>query len=208
DTEVICFREHLLPFVHGYKEGQDQYKGQMLQYRGRTELLKEGLAKGTVDLKIFHVELADGGNFTCFVQHGSDYDEAVVELKVTAGGSAPLIALERYQDGGIRVGCRSAGWYPQPQVLWQDPRGRHLPSLSERVTQDERGLFAAESSIILSRGVSQQLSCSVRHARHGHERASALYISDPFFQNAHPWMTAFAVVLVAAVALLVIAVYL
>lgn len=94
-----------------------------------------------------------------------------------ASGSAPLIALERYQDGGIRVACRSAGWYPQPQVLWQDPHGRHLPSLSEKVTQDKSGLFAAESSIILTRGTNQKLSCSVRHVLHSQEQGSAFYIS-------------------------------
>ncbi|NWH47810.1 BT1A1 protein, partial [Fregata magnificens] len=208
DTEVIWFREHFSPFVHRYKGGQDQYGEQMLQYQGRTELLKDGLAKGNVDLKIFRVQLSDRGNYTCFVHRDSDYNEAVVELKVTASGSAPLIALERYQDGGIQVACRSAGWYPEPQVLWQDPHGQPLPSLSESVTQDESGLFAAESSIILTRGTNQKLSCSVRHALHGQEQGSAFYISDPFFQNAHPWMTALGVVLVAVVGFLIIALYL
>ncbi|KAM6369463.1 butyrophilin subfamily 1 member A1-like isoform 3-T4 [Pluvialis apricaria] len=208
DTEVVWFREHFSPFVHRYKGGQDQYGEQMPQYQGRTELLKDSLAKGSVDLKIFHVRLSDRGNYTCFVHRDSDYDEAVVELKVTASGSAPLIALERYQGGGIRVACRSAGWYPRPQVLWRDPHGRHLPSLSESVTQDESGLFAAESSIILTRGEYQRLSCSVRHVLRSQEQGSTFYISDPFFQNAHPWMTALGVVLVAVVALLVVAVYL
>ncbi|KAF1613869.1 Butyrophilin subfamily 1 member A1, partial [Eudyptes chrysolophus] len=208
DTEVTWFREHFSPFVHRYKGGQDQYGEQMLQYQGRTELLKDGLTKGSVDLKIFHVQLSDRGNYTCFVHRDSDYDEAVVELKVTASGSAPLIVLERYQNEGIQVSCRSAGWYPQPQVLWQGPGGRHLPSLSESVTQDKSGLFAAESSIILTKGVNQKLSCSVRHALHSQEQGPSLYISDPFFQNAHPWMTALGVVLVAVVALLIIAVYL
>ncbi|NWX51999.1 BT1A1 protein, partial [Steatornis caripensis] len=208
DVEVSWFREQFSPFVHRYKDGQDNYEKQMIQYQGRTELLKDGLAQGSVDLKIFHVQLSDKGNYTCFVRRDSDYDDAVVELKVTASGSAPLITLESYQDGGIRVACRSAGWYPQPQVLWEDPRGRHLPSLSESVTQDKSGLFAAESSIILSRGANQRLSCSIRLALRSQEQRSAFYISDPFFQNAHPWMTALGVVLVAVVALLVIAVYL
>ncbi|XP_054661661.1 butyrophilin subfamily 1 member A1-like isoform X2 [Grus americana] len=208
DVEVTWFRDHFSPFVHRYKGGQDQYGEQMLQYQGRTELLKDGLAKGSVDLKIFRIQMSDRGNYTCFVQRGSDYDEAVVELQVTASGSAPLIVLERYQDGGIRVACRSDGWYPQPQVLWQDPHGRHLPSLSENVTQDKSGLFAAESSIILTRDVNQKLSCSVHHALHSQERGSSFYISDPFFQNARPWMTALGVVLVAVGAFLIIAVYL
>ncbi|NXW56892.1 BT1A1 protein, partial [Eurystomus gularis] len=208
DTEVVWFREQFSPYVHRYKGGQDQYGEQMLQYQGRTKLLKDNLTKGRVDLKIFHVRLSDRGNYTCFVLRDPDYDEAVVELKVTASGSAPLIVLEHYQDGGIRVACRSAGWYPQPQVLWQDAHGQHLPSLSEDVTQDEGGLFAVGSSIILSRAANQTLSCSVRHSPHSQEQRSAFYISDPFFQNAHPWMSALGVVLVAVVVLLIIAVYL
>ncbi|XP_074422219.1 butyrophilin subfamily 1 member A1-like isoform X1 [Larus michahellis] len=208
ETEVVWFREQFSPFVHRYKGGQDQYGEQMPQYQGRTELLKDGLAKGSVDLKIFHIRLSDRGNYTCFVHRGLDYDEAVVELKVTASGSAPLVALEQYQGGGIRVACRSAGWYPQPQVLWRDSHGRHLPSHSESVTQDESGLFAAESSIILTRGPYQNLSCAIRHALQSQERGSPFYISDAFFQNARPWMTALGVVLVAVFALLTIAVYL
>ncbi|NWI55436.1 BT1A1 protein, partial [Calyptomena viridis] len=208
DLEVRWFQKQFSPFVHQYKEGQDQYGDQMLQYQGRTELRKDGLAKGSTDLKIFHVQLSDRGNYTCFVRSGSDYDEAVVELKVTASGSAPLMALEHYEPGGIRVSCRSAGWYPRPRVLWQDPHGRHLPPLGESATQDENGLFAVESSILLSRGVSQELSCAVQHGPHSPERGSALHVSDPFFQDAQPWMTALGVVLVAVVALLSVTVYL
>ncbi|XP_027488966.1 myelin-oligodendrocyte glycoprotein-like, partial [Corapipo altera] len=46
DTEVTWFREQFLPFVHRYKLGQDQFGEQMVQYQGRTELGKDGLAKG------------------------------------------------------------------------------------------------------------------------------------------------------------------
>ncbi|XP_039238779.1 butyrophilin subfamily 1 member A1-like [Pipra filicauda] len=208
DTEVTWFREQFLPFVHRYKWGQDQFGEQMVQYQGRTELGKDGLAKGSADLRIFHVQLSDTGNYTCFVQRGSDYNDALVELKVTASGSAPLIALERYEHGGIRVACRSAGWYPRPRVLWHDPHGRRLPSLSENATQDKNGLFAAESSIILTRAGNQELSCSVQHLPHTPGQGPALYVSDSFFQDAHPWRIALGVVLVAVVTLLIITVYL
>ncbi|PKK18003.1 butyrophilin subfamily 1 member A1-like [Columba livia] len=87
-------------------------------------------------------------------------------------GSVPLVTLERYQDGGIRVSCRSAGWYPRPQVLWRDPHGQHLPSLSESVTQDQSSLFVVESSIILTRGTKQNVSCWVRHVLDGQEQGS------------------------------------
>ncbi|NXI43357.1 BT1A1 protein, partial [Galbula dea] len=207
DLEVTWFREQFSPYVHRYKGGQDQYGEQMLQFQGRTQLLKEGLDSGSVNLEIFRVQLSDRGNYTCFVHHQKYYDEAVVELKVTASGSAPLIVLEDYQDKGIRVACHSAGWYPQPQVQWQDPHGLYLPSFSEDVTQDKEGLFAVGSRIILPRGRGQNLSCSIRHALQSQEQRSALSVSDHFFNDARPWITALAVVLVALVALLLLSVY-
>ncbi|KAI1230434.1 Butyrophilin subfamily 2 member A1 [Lamprotornis superbus] len=83
DMEVTWFWEQFSPFVHRYKGDQDQYGEQMLQHQGRTELLKDSLAQGSTHLKLFHLQLSDRGNYTCLVQHGSDYDEAVVEFKAT-----------------------------------------------------------------------------------------------------------------------------
>lgn len=80
---VTWFWGHFLSFVHRYKAGMDQYGEQMPQYQGRTELLRDGLNNGSVDLKIFSVRLSDEGNYTCFVHADSGYEEAVLELKVT-----------------------------------------------------------------------------------------------------------------------------
>uniref|UniRef100_A0A8B9QMV5 Ig-like domain-containing protein n=1 Tax=Apteryx owenii TaxID=8824 RepID=A0A8B9QMV5_APTOW len=206
--EVTWFRGHFSHFVHRYKAGTDQHGEQMSQYQGRTELLRDGLDNGSVDLKIFSVRLSDEGNYTCFVHADSGYEEAVLELKVTAAGSAPLISLEGYEAGGVRVACRGAGWYPQPQVQWRDHRGRPLPSTSENVTQDASGLFEAKSTVILSWAANQQLSCSIRDALHHHEKGSAFSMADPFFQNAHPWKIALNLVAVAVVALFISTIYL
>ncbi|XP_064252137.1 myelin-oligodendrocyte glycoprotein-like [Passer domesticus] len=80
DTEVTWFWEQLSPFVHHLRGGQDQYGEQMLQYQGHTELLKDGPAQGSTHLKIFHVQLSDRGNYTCFVQHGLDYVKVNVNM--------------------------------------------------------------------------------------------------------------------------------
>ncbi|XP_025976577.2 butyrophilin subfamily 1 member A1-like isoform X2 [Dromaius novaehollandiae] len=206
DMEVTWFRGHFSPFVHRYKAGRDQHGKQMLQYQGRTELLQDSLDNGRVDLKIFSVRLSDGGNYTCFVRTNAGYEEAVLELKVTAAGSAPLISLEGYEAGGVRVACRGAGWYPQPQVLWRDRWGQPLPSASENVIQDASGLFEAESTVVLSQAAN--LSCLIRDALHHHEKGLAFSMADPFFQNAHPWKIALSLVAVAMVVLFIITVYL
>lgn len=69
------------------------------------------------------------------------------------------------EAGGIWVTCGSASWYPWPQVLWQDSSRWQLPSHWEDTTLDENRLFAVESSIILSRGVTQEHS-SRQHVLH------------------------------------------
>ncbi|XP_062457112.1 butyrophilin subfamily 1 member A1-like isoform X2 [Rhea pennata] len=206
--EVTWFRGHFSPYVHRYKAGTDQHGDQMSQYQGRTELQRDGLDNGSVALKIFSVRLSDEGKYTCFIRADSDYEEAVLELKVTAAGSAPLISLVGYEAGGVRVACRGDGWYPQPQVLWKDHQGRPLPSASKNVTRDTRGLFKAESTVVLSQAANQQLSCSIRDALHHHEKDSAFSMADPFFQNAQPWKIALSLVVVTLVVLFVITVYL
>lgn len=90
---MTWFWEQFSPFVHCYKGGQDQYGEQMLQFRGYTELLKDGLAQGSTHLKIFHVQLSDRGNYTCFVERGSDYNWPVVELEVTGLQFVSLVPL-------------------------------------------------------------------------------------------------------------------
>ncbi|NXP69543.1 BT1A1 protein, partial [Ramphastos sulfuratus] len=206
--EVTWFREHFSHFVHRYKEGQDQLGEQLPQYQGRTRLLRGGLPNGSVDLKLFQARLADAGSYTCFVRRELQYEEVVMELQVTASGSAPLLVLEQYQAGGIRLGCHSAGWHPEPRLLWQDAHGQQLPALSEDVAKDSRGLFAVNSSIILTRGTKQNLSCLVQDALSRQGQGSALYVADPFFRNAQPWVTALGVTLVAVAALLLLAAYL
>lgn len=81
--EVMWFRDQFTPFVHRYRDGQDHYGDQELRYQGRTEMLKDGLANGSVSLRIFRVQLSDRGRYTCLVRSDLGYDEAVVELKVT-----------------------------------------------------------------------------------------------------------------------------
>ncbi|KAG6920836.1 butyrophilin subfamily 1 member A1, partial [Chelydra serpentina] len=120
NMEVRWFRSEYSSFVHLYRDGKDQYERQMPEYEGRTELLKTGLTDGNVPLRILNIRRSDEGEYLCFVQNDTFYGQTVLELRVAGLGSAPLISVEGHQDGGIRVVCRSAGWYPEPEVQWKD----------------------------------------------------------------------------------------
>ncbi|XP_014817174.1 PREDICTED: butyrophilin subfamily 3 member A3-like [Calidris pugnax] len=167
----------------------------MEEYNGRTELARDGLSSGSLDLRISGLRPSDDGQYVCTVLDAATYGEVTVDLEVAALGSVPLLSLEAYEDGGIRVVCRSAGWYPSPEVLWKDGEGQHLPSVSQRRSTDERGLFEIQDVTVVSGKGEGNVSCVVRNSRLEQQQASSLHISAPFFHNARPWMAALGVLL-------------
>uniref|UniRef100_A0A8C3FQ41 Ig-like domain-containing protein n=1 Tax=Chrysemys picta bellii TaxID=8478 RepID=A0A8C3FQ41_CHRPI len=177
NMEVRWFRSEFTSIVHLYQHGKDQYGNQMPDYRGRTELLKAGITDGDGSLEIFYHRRSDEGQYYCFVQDGSFYEEALLELKVAALGASPLISVTSHQDGGIRVVCQSSGWYPEPKVLWRDLSGQELPSLSEAKSLGDSGLFETENSIIIKERSNQNLSCWIRNTVLNQEKESAVYIA-------------------------------
>ncbi|XP_065421173.1 butyrophilin subfamily 1 member A1-like [Chrysemys picta bellii] len=208
NMEVRWFRSEFASFVHLYRDGKDQYAGQIPEYRRRTELLKARLTDGNVPLRILSVRLSDEGLYLCFVQDDTFYEQAVLELRVAGLGSAPLISVEGHQDGGIQVVCRSAGWYPEPEVLWKDLSGRHLPSLSETKSRGNNGLFGTETALIVTEHSNQNLSCCIRNAVLNQEKESAVYIADQFLPRVNSWMVALSVILVVLFGFTALTVYL
>ncbi|XP_068519981.1 butyrophilin subfamily 1 member A1-like [Anas acuta] len=194
--DVRWIRDHISETVHHYRSGEDLYRDQMEAYSGRTELARDGLSAGRLDLRITGLRPSDDGLYVCTVEDADAYEEAIVELKVSATGADPHLSLGGYEAGGVRVLCRSAGWYPLPQLLWRDARRQHLPSDPPTHSQDQEGLFEIEGAVIVTGSVEGPVSCVVRNSRLQQERESSLYIAAPFFHNALPWMVALALVLV------------
>ncbi|XP_072213852.1 myelin-oligodendrocyte glycoprotein-like [Excalfactoria chinensis] len=80
-SEIRWFLNGSTGLVHHYQNGFNLE--QMEEYKGRTELLRNGLSNGNLDLLITAVSFADSGSYICAVQDGDDYAEAVVELEVS-----------------------------------------------------------------------------------------------------------------------------
>ncbi|XP_077690574.1 butyrophilin subfamily 1 member A1-like isoform X1 [Eretmochelys imbricata] len=201
NMELRWFRSQFSPAVHLYHDGQDQYGEQMQEYRGRTELLKDDITNGRVTLRIRDIRLSDDGQYKCFFQSSDFYEDAILELQVAGLGSAPVISVEGHQDAGIRVVCRSAGWYPEPEVLWRDLQGQLLPSASENISPEADGLFQAEIAIVLTEESIQKVSCCVRNPRLDQERESVISIAELFFPRVNPWMVALGVILAVLIGL-------
>ncbi|XP_047912026.2 butyrophilin subfamily 3 member A2-like [Anser cygnoides] len=206
--DIRWIRDDSSETVHHYRNGEDLYGEQMGAYARRTELARDGLSAGSLDLRITRLRPSDDGQYVCTVEGADAYNEAIVELEVSATGADPHLSLGGYEAGGVRVLCRSAGWYPLPQLLWRNACGQHLPSVSQTHSQDQEGLFEIEGSVIMTGSVEGPLSCVVRSSRLQQERESSLHIAAPFFHNAQPWKVALALVLVLLAVSIGLGVYL
>uniref|UniRef100_A0A0D9S0M2 RING-type E3 ubiquitin transferase n=1 Tax=Chlorocebus sabaeus TaxID=60711 RepID=A0A0D9S0M2_CHLSB len=179
--EVRFFRNQLHAVVHSI-EGEDVWrKRQCVQYRGRTELVKDSIT-GTKNITPLDV-----GLYGCWFSSQIYDKEATWELQMSALGSFPLISIVGYVDGGIQLLCLSSGWFPQPTVKWKGPQGQHLSSDS-RANADGHNLYDVETSIIVQENAGS-ISCSIHLAEQSHEVESKVLIRDTFFQPS-PWRLA------------------
>ncbi|XP_043352765.1 butyrophilin subfamily 1 member A1-like isoform X4 [Dermochelys coriacea] len=82
NMEVIWFQSQLSQFVHRYSDGKDQTEDQTPEYQGRTVFLRDSIVNGNVSLRIHNIRPSDEGQYRCFVQSLTFYNEATLELKV------------------------------------------------------------------------------------------------------------------------------
>ncbi|XP_028942538.1 LOW QUALITY PROTEIN: butyrophilin subfamily 2 member A1, partial [Antrostomus carolinensis] len=120
------------------------------------------------------------------------------------GGHDPLLVLDGYEDDGIRVKCFSARLFAEVQVLWTDGRGDNVtgtPLTTSTTTAN------ATSSIILKPGSGNSVSCKIIDKLLKTSTESSVVIADVFFPATSPWLSAFVVMLLLSILLVIAAIY-
>nr|XP_033772398.1 butyrophilin subfamily 1 member A1-like [Geotrypetes seraphini] len=196
DMEVRWFRSQFHHVVHLYQNGKDENDKQLLDYQDRTEFIKEDIGRGSVALRIHRLRVSDQGQYRCFFDNKTAYEEAVLELRVAGLGSIPYLHMEGHQYGGIRMLCSSSGWYPEPEVIWQEESGQNLSSVSEQTRVAKDGLYSVHSVAVITNTAEQKISCRLRNVLLRQEVAATIIISKAFFPRISLWMVALTVTLV------------
>ncbi|XP_071468232.1 butyrophilin-like protein 9 isoform X4 [Marmota flaviventris] len=162
DMEIHWFQSQPSDVVHLYKGRQELFDRQMAQFQNRTKLVTTEISSGKVVLLLRSVVPSDEGLYGCSFLSNNFSGEAIWELEVAGLGSDPHIYIEGFKEGGIQMRCTSNGWYPKPKVQWRDHQGQCLPLESEVITQDVKGLFNLETSVVVQGEAHRNMSCSIQ----------------------------------------------
>ncbi|KAF7476660.1 hypothetical protein GHT09_012232 [Marmota monax] len=161
--EVRWFHGNHSGLVHYYRDSKDYLEQQRPEYHGRTELLRENITGGQVALGIHPIRPADEGDYRCLFVSSTYHNEARFHVEVTGSGSTPHIHVQTDDADGLKLTCTSMGWYPEPEVHWEDSLEQHLTPASETKMTDGDGLFEVQTSIMVDKSLSANVSCFIRN---------------------------------------------
>ncbi|KAF3812296.1 hypothetical protein GH733_019729, partial [Mirounga leonina] len=83
NMEVRWYRNDPSGLVHRYSTSQNDMEEQRPEYQGRTEFLKENITRGHVALRIHPIQPSDRGEYACFFESSTYYNEATFQVLVT-----------------------------------------------------------------------------------------------------------------------------
>ncbi|KAG8524028.1 LOW QUALITY PROTEIN: Butyrophilin-like protein 2 [Galemys pyrenaicus] len=186
NMEVKWYRNHSSALVHCYGASQDHKEQQMPEYQGRTGFLKENITKGQASLRIHSIRPSDGGEYSCFFESSTYYDDSIFEVLVTGSGAAPHIHVEPGNTRKVKLTCTSTGWYPEPEVQWRDLKGQLVVPDAETKTTEANGLFHVETFVTVDKSSSGAVSCLVRNPILNEEKEVYISVAGNFLQSQYP----------------------
>ncbi|XP_039366764.1 butyrophilin-like protein 9 [Mauremys reevesii] len=94
---------------------------------------------------------------------------------------------------GIELACRSAGWFPKPELQWVGKNGKNQAmEIVTKVTQDRENLYSVVSHVTVTEGEDNgDISCIVQNGLLDSERRSAIHLSRDAFPRVSAWLAAF-----------------
>ncbi|KAL7375371.1 hypothetical protein ABVT39_016236 [Epinephelus coioides] len=194
-------------FVFVRRAGQDFIDTKHPSYKGRTSLFTDKLKRGNISLKLSDVRPSDAGRYRCFIPDMKT--DSFVELVVASDAvSLPILTLAGTDKAtsGVVLQCESAGWYPEPEVLWLDGEGNLLSAGPTETVRGPDDLYTVSSRVTVEKRHSNSFTCRVQQRNINQTRETYIYISDDFFQiqssSAAPVVTGLAFSLAVCILLL------
>ncbi|NWV43432.1 PD1L1 protein, partial [Grantiella picta] len=158
DLSVSWEKKDELKQVYVLYKGEEVFKGQDSDFKGRIKLLKENLNLGQCLLQITDVKLRDAGDYRCIVEYGGA-DYKTVHLKVKAPYTIITQGVVSTGHKEWKLTCQSEG-HPEAEVIWQN---RHYEDLTDKAnTRYETGsdqLYRVTSTLTIKSEIDEIFYC-------------------------------------------------
>ncbi|KAL4007852.1 hypothetical protein ACER0C_001704 [Sarotherodon galilaeus] len=167
-------------FVFVRHNGQELQTDQNTAYKGRVSLSIDKLKHGDVSLNLSKVKVSDSGRYRCYIPQQSK--EYFVELLVGASSQpgAKLAGLDK-PSSGVMLDCKSAGWYPEPEVIWMDGDGNLLSAGHTEALRGPDDLYTVSSGVTVEKRQNNNITCRVQQKNINQSRETHIYVPDDFF---------------------------
>uniref|UniRef100_A0A3P9AYV4 Ig-like domain-containing protein n=1 Tax=Maylandia zebra TaxID=106582 RepID=A0A3P9AYV4_9CICH len=165
DMAVEWARPDLNPrFVLVWRDSVELESKKHPSYTNRTSLFTDELKNGNMSLKISKVKLSDEGTYRCFVPELNK--DTTVQLVVGAV-SSPVISSAGLNKSISKVvlQCESAGWYPEPELLWLDGEGNLLSAGPTETLRGPDDLYTVSSRVTVEKRHSNNITCRVQQKK-------------------------------------------
>ncbi|XP_038131928.1 butyrophilin subfamily 3 member A3-like [Cyprinodon tularosa] len=167
-------------FVYLWFDGSEYKDDQNIAYKGRTSLFTERLKDGDVSLRLTGVKHSDNGRFRCY--DPKEIEQYFVDLFI-GSVSSPRISLAGLDNSslGVMLDCSSAGWYPEPEIIWLDGEGNIMSVGSTEKTKGPDGLYSVSSRVTVEKRHNNNITCRVQQKDINQTREKHIYIQDDVF---------------------------
>ncbi|XP_051799766.1 butyrophilin subfamily 1 member A1-like [Acanthochromis polyacanthus] len=197
---VMWTRPSLDPkYIHVHQDGRLLYESQNPTYSYRTRVFVDELVHGNVSMSIFKAKISDEGQFWCSIP--SIQKEASIQL-IVGSVSTPVIEVTSSNRGKMVLQCESAGWYPEPEVLWLDGEGNLLSAGPTETVRGPDDLYTVSSRVTVEERHSNKLTCRIQQSNINQSREAQIRVADDFImispqvKNLLMWMLVFITVAV------------
>ncbi|MBN3320128.1 BT1A1 protein, partial [Atractosteus spatula] len=198
--EIRWIKEELADPVFLYQNQNPSLDNQIPSYRGRAALFPGELSKGNTSLKLAHVRGSDDGRYKCLVQSLEWYEDAAIQVAVRAVGGQPVVSVTGHHGQGVRLGCESKGWFPEPEVVWLDSEGQSLTADPTETHRDSQDLFTVRRQVTVQHSATNRFTCRVEQQELNQVREAEIDVPSELFPRVSPWMVVFWVFLLCALA--------
>ncbi|XP_051799751.1 butyrophilin subfamily 3 member A3-like isoform X2 [Acanthochromis polyacanthus] len=171
-------------FVLVWRDGLELESEKNPLYSSRTSLFTDELKHGNISLKLSSVKLSDQGTYSCFVP---DLDRDS-RIQLVAGAASSLVNISEISrnSSAVELECESAGWYPEPEVLWMDGEGNLLSAGPTETVRGPDGLYAVSSRVTVEKRHSNKLTCRVQQNNIKQNRETWIHVPDDFVTDPPP----------------------